>query len=126
METLIQPAPLPPPNTEGLRQARRWAWQRISAMVLALCVLVHIIVMVYAVRGGLSGAEILGRTRGNVAFGAFYTLFVLACAVHVPLGLANIAREWWGWSDALSQWAARLFALLLLALGLSAVAGLLL
>ena len=49
-------------------QVRRWYWQRISAMVLALCVVVHLAVMIYAVRGGLSGAEILARTRGS-AFG---------------------------------------------------------
>jgi fumarate reductase subunit C len=106
---------------ESLAQARRWYWQRISAMVLALCVLVHLAVMVYAVRGGLSGAEILARTQDNWAFGAFYAVFVLACAVHVPTGLANIAVEWARWPPARALWAARAFALLLLATGLRAV-----
>ena len=45
-----------------------WGAQRISAMVLAVCVLVHLATMIYAVRSGLSGAEILGRTQGNVAW----------------------------------------------------------
>ena len=77
---------------QAVAQARRWYWQRISAMVLALCVLVHLGVMVYAVRGGLTAAEILGRTQGNWTFGAFYAIFVVACAAHVPVGVANIAR----------------------------------
>jgi fumarate reductase subunit C len=106
-----------------LQQARLWAWQRISAMVLAVCVVVHIVVMVIAVRGGLSAAEILGRTRGSLAFGAFYTVFVLACAVHVPIGLSNIAQEWWGFSAPAARRGALLFALVLLVLGLAAVMG---
>lgn len=106
-----------------IAQAKRWYWQRISAMVLALCVLVHLGVMMYAVRGGLSAAEILGRTQGNWGLGAFYAVFVLACAVHVPLGLANIAREWWGMGEALAVGLSRLFGLLLLVMGLRAVWG---
>lgn len=102
-------------------QARRWYWQRISAMVLALCVLVHLAVMVYAVRGGLSAAEILGRTQGNWGFAAFYAVFVVACAVHVPVGLANIACEWWGMAERSAQWLSKAFALWLLVMGLRAV-----
>lgn len=108
-------------NADAITQARRWYRQRISAMVLALCVLVHLAIMVYAVRGGLSGAEIFARTRGNWAFGAFYALFVLACAVHVPTGVANIAVEWGRWPPRVALWAARGFALLLAATGLRAV-----
>lgn len=108
-------------HRDAVRQARHWAWQRISAAVLALCVLVHLGVMIYAVRGGLSAAEILGRTRGNWGFGAFYGVFVLACAVHVPLGLAAIAREWGGLSARAALRLALGFALLLLVMGLRAV-----
>ena len=78
-------------------QARLWYLQRISAMVLALCVVVHIVTIVYAVRGGLTGAEILGRTRGNGVFAAFYVLFVVSAAIHAPIGLARIAEEWLQW-----------------------------
>lgn len=105
----------------GIAQAKRWYWQRISAMVLALCVLVHLGVMVYAVRGGLSAAEILGRTQGNWGFAAFYAVFVVACAVHVPVGLANIAREWWGMGEGTALWLSRAFGWLLLVMGLRAV-----
>jgi fumarate reductase subunit C len=48
---------------------------------------------------------------------------VLACAVHVPLGLANIAREWWRFSDARRCGRLARFGLLLLVLGLRAVWG---
>ena len=105
----------------GIAQARRWYWQRISAMVLALCVLVHLGVMIYAVRGGLSAGEILGRTQGNWGFAAFYAVFVVACAVHVPVGLANIAREWWGLGEGAALWLSRAVGLLLLVMGLRAV-----
>ena len=105
----------------AVAQARRWYWQRISAMVLALCVLVHLVIMIYAVRGGLSAAEILGRTQGSWSFGVFYAVFVVACAVHVPVGLANIAREWWGVGAHVALLGARLFGLLLLVIGLRAV-----
>lgn len=106
---------------EVVLQARRWWWQRVSAMVLAVCVLVHLGVIVFAVRGGLSAAEILQRTQGNWAFGVFYAVFVLGCAVHVPIGLARIAEEWLGWRARTALLASRVFAVLLLATGLRAV-----
>ncbi len=73
-----------------------WGAQRVSAMVLAVCVIVHLITIIYAVRNGLSAAEILGRTRGSVAWGLFYALFVAAVAVHAPIGVRNILAEF-GW-----------------------------
>ncbi|ANN66128.1 succinate dehydrogenase [Bordetella bronchialis] len=104
-------------------QARLWYLQRVSAMVLALFVAVHIGIIVYAVRGGLSGAEILERTRGSIGFAAFYGLFVLACAVHVPIGLLRIAEEWLRWRGPSAVAAALAFAVLLVFLGLRAVYG---
>ena len=102
-------------------QVRRFYWQRVSAMVLLGCVLGHLAVMIYAVRGGLSGAEILGRTQGHWGFALFYGVFVVACAVHVPLGLANIAREWAGLGERAARALSHAFGLLLLVLGLRAV-----
>jgi len=98
-----------------------WLAQRASAAVLALCVLVHIVVMIYAVRGGLSAAEILGRTRGNAGWAVFYSLFVLAVAVHAPIGLRAIAIEWLGWRGRSLGIFVHLFAALLLMMGLRAV-----
>ena len=81
-------------------QALLWVAQRASAAVLALCVLVHLVTMIYAVRNGLSAAEILARTRGNAVWLSFYSMFVLAIAVHAPIGLRTICQEWMGWRNA--------------------------
>ncbi|HEV8501033.1 MAG TPA: succinate dehydrogenase [Casimicrobiaceae bacterium] len=105
----------------AMRQARRWYWQRIAGMVLALCVLVHLVTIVYAVHSGLSAEALLARTRGNPAFAAFYVVFVLACAVHVPIGLANVAEEWMGMPPRAAHAASNALAWLLAALGLVAV-----
>jgi fumarate reductase subunit C len=102
-------------------QARLWYWQRISAMVLAFCVVVHLLTIVYAVRGGLSAAEILARTQGNWLFAVFYLVFVVAVAVHAPIGLARIVEEWLGWRGRAGAATAGLLALALLLLGLRAV-----
>jgi fumarate reductase subunit C len=81
-------------------QVRLWFAQRASAAVLAICVVVHLATMIYAVRGGLSAAEILARTQGNYVWFAFYTLFVLAVAVHAPIGLRTVLAEMLGWRGA--------------------------
>ena len=106
-----------------ITEAKLWYWQRISAMVLALCVIAHIAIMIYAVRGGLTGAEILGRTRGSISFAAFYGVFVLACAVHVPVGLMRVFEEWLRLDRFLSVVLAKLFGVAILFLGLRAVYG---
>lgn len=99
-----------------------WLWlaQRASAAVLGLCVLVHLITIIYAVRHGLSGAAILGRTRGNPAWLAFYTLYVLAIAVHAPIGLRAICQEWLGWRSSSLNWTIGVIALALFVFGLRA------
>jgi fumarate reductase subunit C len=101
-------------------EARLWLAQRASGAVLALCVVVHLAVIVYAVRGGLSAAEILGRTRGSVGWLAFYSVFVLAAAVHAPIGLRAILAEWLGWRGRGATMAVHLLALALALLGLRA------
>jgi fumarate reductase subunit C len=103
------------------RQAVLWYWQRISAMVLAVCVVVHLAGIVYAVRGGLSAAEILGRTRGSWGFAAFYAVFVVACAVHAPIGIANVVAEVTGARGRASAIVAQLFCALILVLGFRAI-----
>jgi fumarate reductase subunit C len=106
----------------GVRtQALLWYWQRVSAMVLALCVVVHLAGVIYAVRGGLTAAEILGRTRGSWAFGAFYAVFVIACAIHAPIGIANVVAESTGGRGSAHVVIPPLFALAILAMGLRAV-----
>ena len=105
-------------------QVRLWLLQRASAALLAPLVLLHLAVIVYAVRSGLSAAAIVSRLHHNLLFGAVYTLFVLACAAHVPVGVARVAEEWLGWRERGALAAGLLLALLLLAGGLRAVWGL--
>ncbi|NBR41240.1 MAG: succinate dehydrogenase, partial [Alphaproteobacteria bacterium] len=54
---------------------RLYMLQRITALLMAPLVLGHISVMIYAIQGGLTAVEILGRTKGSVAWFAFYGLF---------------------------------------------------
>ena len=100
-----------------------WLAQRVSAAVLAVCVLVHLGTIIVAIQGGLSAAEILGRTRGNVVGLLFYTTFVIAAAVHAPIGLRATLGEWLGWRGASRDLALVFFALGLATLGLRAVMG---
>ncbi|CAM3708908.1 succinate dehydrogenase [Polynucleobacter antarcticus] len=109
-------------SSTAVLQAKLWYAQRISAMVLGLCVAVHLLIMFYAIRGGLTAGEILGRTQGNWLFAIFYEVFVLACFVHAPIGVANILRENFPQSDKLTvlPW---ILACLILVLGTTAVIG---
>ena len=78
-------------------QVLLWTAQSISAAVLAVCVIVHLITVIYAVRNGLSAAEILGRTRGSYAWAGFYAVFVSAVVVHAPIGLRSVLAETFNW-----------------------------
>jgi fumarate reductase subunit C len=101
--------------------AKLFIAQRLTAFVLAVAVAVHLGTILYAVRGGLTAAEILARTHGNIGFAAFYALFVIAVAIHAPIGLRNVVREWTPWRGRSLDIALALFAALLLILGLRAV-----
>jgi succinate dehydrogenase subunit C len=103
------------------REAQLWIAQRFTAALLAVCVIVHLITIIYAVRGGLSAAEILGRTRGSIAWAAFYSLFVLAVSVHGAIGLRTIAAEWLGLRGKGAAAAILFIGLVLAALGMRAV-----
>ena len=102
-------------------EVRLWIAQRVTAGVLAFCVLVHLVTIIYAVRGGLSAGEVLSRTRGNVAWAAFYVIFVGAAAVHGAIGLRTVAAEWLRFRGAAADATMAFIALLLAALGLRAV-----
>jgi len=110
------------PQGSVRQQTLLWVAQRASAAVLALCVAVHLATLIYAVRGGLSAAEILARTHANVVWLVFYTVFVLAAAVHVPIGLRPVLAEWAGWRGRSSDAALLGFAMLITWMGLRAVA----
>lgn len=95
--------------------------QRGSALLLAPLVLIHIVVILYAIRGGLSGAEILSRTRGSVLWGGYYGIFVVLAAMHAPIGVRNVLREWTAWRGRSLDVAMIVFGVVLLALGLRGV-----
>ncbi len=72
---------------------RLYLAQRLSAVVMAPLVLVHLAVMIYAIQGGLDANEILSRTRGSLWWGAMYGLFVAAVSIHAAIGLRVIVHE---------------------------------
>jgi fumarate reductase subunit C len=88
--------------------------------MLALCVVVHLVTIVYAMRSGLSAAEILARTQGNAGWFVFYVLFVVAAAVHAPIGLRAIAMEWLGWRGRSLAVATHALAIAIAAIGIRA------
>jgi fumarate reductase subunit C len=98
---MTYPGPLPPTEHAltgldvGVRAAAwRFVLQRASAAVLAVCVVVHLAAIIYAVRSGLTSEAMVARMHGNPAWPAFYVIFVIAVAIHAPLGLRAIADEW--------------------------------
>jgi len=100
---------------------RLYLLQRLSALFMAPFILGHIAVMIYAIQGGLSAAEILGRTQGSLFWGTYYGLFSLAVAIHAAIGLRVIVFETTGLKGAplvAFTWAVFLG---LLAMGASAV-----
>lgn len=68
--------------------------QRVTALILVPLLMVHLIVIFYATAKGLSAASIFARTRGSFGWGAFYTLFVLAAAIHGAIGVRSVVAEW--------------------------------
>ena len=56
---------------------RLYVWQRLTAALMVPLLLVHLAVIFYASRKGLSAADILARTRGSVAWALFYGVFVV-------------------------------------------------
>ncbi|HWN78468.1 MAG TPA: succinate dehydrogenase [Bradyrhizobium sp.] len=100
---------------------RLYIWQRGTAALLAPMVLVHLAVIFYATRQGLSAAEILGRTRGSLAWGSFYGAFVVAAAIHAAIGIGNILSEWTPMGDKTARGLSLLFGLFLFVVGMRAV-----
>ena len=95
--------------------------QRLTALLMAPLVLGHLAMMIYAIQGGLSSAEILGRTQGSFAWFLFYGTFVLAVSVHGAIGLRTIAYEWAGLKGVLLEVFMWLAGLVLFTLGARAV-----
>jgi fumarate reductase subunit C len=103
-------------------ESRLFALQRLTAMFMAPFVLVHVVVILYAVRGGLTAAEIMSRTQGSLLWIGFYGLFAVSVAIHVPIGIRNILIEWGRLGRRSASIVSLAFGVLLLVLGLRAVA----
>ena len=86
--------------------ARLYLLQRLSAMVMAPLVILHLGVIIVAIQGGLDSAEILSRTRGSLLWGSVYGLFVFAVSIHAAIGVRAVLFEWLrirdGWLNFLS------------------------
>ncbi len=101
---------------------RFYVLQRLTALVMAPLVLVHLGVIVYATRSGLSAEAILGRTEGSLLWAGFYGLFVVAAAIHGTIGLRTVLAEVAGWRGRALDFGVTVFGLLVLGLGLRGVA----
>ncbi len=105
---------------------RLYTLQRVTALLMVPLIAVHLIVIFYATRKGLSAADILARTQGSLLWGLYYAAFVVAAAVHGAIGVRSVLREWGPRRLAynvrgldLVMWG---FGLMLAGLGLRAVA----
>lgn len=101
---------------------RLYLWQRLTAALMVPLVMVHVVVIFYATRKGLTAVDILSRTRGSLAWASFYGAFVAAAAVHAGIGVRNVLAEWSRLSERAAGILASAFGVLLLLLGMRAVA----
>jgi fumarate reductase subunit C len=101
---------------------RLYVWQRATAALMLPLVLLHVAVIFYATRRGMTAADILARTRGSVVWAALYGTFVIAVAIHAAIGVRNVLIEWSPLGERGAGMFAMAFGAALLLLGLHAVA----
>jgi hypothetical protein len=65
---------------------RLYLWQRATAALMVPLVLLHIAVIFYATRNGMTAADILSRTHGSILWASYYGLFVAAASIHASIG----------------------------------------
>ena len=102
-----------------------WVWlaQRLSAVVLAICSIVHIGGIIVAVQHGLTTVEITNRVGANIGWFLFYSIFIISAAIHAPLGLRNILSEMTEISNEIVNIFSLVFCLIILLLGLKTTWG---
>lgn len=100
---------------------RLYMLQRITALIMAPLTIGHIAVMIYAIQGGLSTGEILGRTQGSIFWFLFYGSFVGAVSIHAAIGCRVIVHEMTGLKDMPLRALTWGVGLLLLVMGMQAV-----
>jgi fumarate reductase subunit C len=99
-----------------------YVWQRGTAALMAPMIAVHLAIIFYATRHGLTAADILARTRGNIGWGLFYALFVVAASIHAAIGVRTVLAEWTPLGDRGAGIVASIAGVSLFGLGLLAVA----
>jgi fumarate reductase subunit C len=100
---------------------RLYLWQRATAALMVPLVLVHIAVIFYATRQGMTAADILSRTHNSIVWASYYGLFIAAASIHAAIGVRNVLTEWSHVGDRRAGQFAIAFGSLLAALGARAV-----
>jgi fumarate reductase subunit C len=105
---------------------RLYLWQRATAALMVPLVLLHITVILYVSRQGLTAADILSRTHGSLLWASYYGIFVAAASVHASIGVRNVLTEWSPFNERGAGWCAVILGIVLALLGFHAVVALVL
>jgi fumarate reductase subunit C len=105
---------------------RLYVWQRATAALMVPLVLVHIAVILYVSRRGMTAADILSRTHGSIVWASYYALFVAAASIHASIGVRNVLTEWSPLDDRGAGWCAIILGIVLALLGFHAIVALVL
>ena len=100
---------------------RLYLWQRATAALMVPLVLLHIAVIFYATRQGMTAADILSRTHNSIVWASYYGLFIAAASIHAAIGVRNVLTEWSPLTDRRAGLVAVAFGLLLVVIGARAV-----
>ncbi len=101
---------------------RLFLWQRGTAALMLPLIAIHLGMIFYATRHGMTATDILRRTHGNWLWAFYYGLFVALASIHAAIGVRNVLIEWVALTNREARRGAVLFGLVLLVLGLRAVA----
>lgn len=101
---------------------RLYMWQRLTALAMVPLIAGHLATMIYAIQGGLTAKEILSRTQGSLGWALFYGAFVILAAIHGAIGVRSVANEWTQLEGRALDGLMWAFGVALAALGLRAVA----
>jgi fumarate reductase subunit C len=101
--------------------ARLYLLQRLTAIAMLPLITTHLILMIFAINGGLTAEEILGRTQGSIGWALFYGSFVLFAAIHGAIGFRTILYEWFIPNTRVCSIASIALLIALIGLGLRAV-----
>ena len=104
-------------------QPKIWLLQRLSAFVLAICSITHLITIIIAVKGGLTSAEIIERVGANTEWFIFYSTFIIAASIHAPIGIRTILKETTNASEIMVKILVFSFGLLISGLGMWSILG---